>query len=173
MSRIKLGTYRWLCMHYLCLRHPLMRLQHKHLPQHTSGEFSELHTCAGHGSNHQGFGAKSMSSADLNPSSGEGRGMAYQVCSESPAAIAHRSTLTARSSRIYLTCPAPELSPPSSLKPASDSSPAPTPLSGVRKAGKLWNAAFSHPIVPRCCKPLEDRVSRFDLMSRSFFSTEG
>lgn len=145
---------------------------HKHLPQHTSEEFSELHTCAGHGSNHGGFGAKSMSSADLNPSSGEGRGMAYLVCSESPA-VAHRSTLAARSSRIYLTRPAPEPSPPSSLKPASDSSPAPTPLSGVRKAGKHWNAAFSHPIVPRCCKPLEDRVSRFDLMSRSFFSTEG
>lgn len=93
-------------MHYLCLRHPLMRLQHKHLPQHTSREFSELRTCAGHGSNHVGFGAKSMSSADLDPSSREGRGMAYLVCSESPA-VTHRSTLAARSSRIYLTRPAP------------------------------------------------------------------
>lgn len=54
---------------YMYLGHPVMRLQHKHLPQHISREFLdllELHTCAGHGRPM----VKSMGSTDSDPVAG-------------------------------------------------------------------------------------------------------
>lgn len=133
-------------------------------------EFAELPTCVCSGSHHVQLAVKSAGTPDPQ-SQEQGRegsaltglqfGPPWSLGVEAvwppgiPGCVWH----------IHLRSP--------SLKPAGVEAPTSTPLAGVRKARKCWNVAFSHPIVPRCCKPLEDRASGFDLVSRSFFTTEG